>query len=1427
MNDPAFIVQQPAPGAHLLKFCGDTLRFSLSVSVPRKGRAWLRTNLGHVEITRREIIREVESDETPLGRDWFDIPMNRIDDRQFQVTLPLYQIGHFEAKCFFLEKEAANPIWPQGPNCAINVEPADTCCANIIYNAFVRQFGPNKSGNERLTAQEAELIKHLDQRGYAVIPASGKFRDLIKELDFIIGELGCRVIQLLPIHPTPTTYGRMGRFGSPFASLSFKTVDPALAEFDPRATPLEQFIELVDAVHSRQAKVILDIAINHTGWAARLHDTHPQWLLRDPEGKIEVPEAWGVRWEDLTRLDYSHKSLWQFMAEIFLTWCRRGVDGFRCDAGYMVPVSTWRYIVATVREQYPETLFFLEGLGGKISVTRDILNISNFNWAYSELFQNYDRRQIESYLPGVFDISGTEGIMVHFAETHDNPRLASRSRAYAKMRTALCALCSHNGAFGFANGVEWFATEKIDVHNSPSLNWGATPNQVKEIGRLTRLLKVHPAFFDNTEMKLIQKGGLNTVVLLRHHLPSGKRLLVIANLDDTQPAEALWDRRQSGIDSADFIDLLTDKPVTVQAFDTMCRINLGPAQVMCLSPNMEDIDILGGSRQHKFKIPERILKQRYRMKALEVFQYYMGMRDLSKFDPNHAACQLRQDPLEYCRALNPVSRESRVICWRWPQDRRRTVMIPPDHFLLILAEAPFRADIVEDNRTVAHEESLPLQDERHFVLIPPQPQPRAFRSLALKLSVYEAQGNTHAECPVLYLPYAESVRVKKTYRRREILEQPLLFLATNGCGAMLRTPVLWAELNSRYDALLAANPLPDVPTDRWIMFTRCRAWVVFQGYSQAINKNCLELFYTENDSRGFWQFHVPTGQGEHVIITVGLEMVKGVNAIGMAFYRHPAKGMDDRLADDKTVNLILRPDIESRNFHGNTKAYTGPEHQYPKSVKPLHDGFVFAPEAKHCLQLNVSQGQFVFEPEWHYMVHHPLDAERGFDPASDLFSPGYFSIPLKGGQISELTARVSPEPVDTKVSLCLKKQIVHAKETGNNKPENMLSLAMSHFVVNRGNLKTVIAGYPWFLDWGRDAMIAVRGMIADGRTEDARKILKQFGQFEHRGTLPNMIRGEDAGNRDTSDAPLWFFVAIKDIVDQEGAEDCLKETCGRRTIREILVSIGRSLISGTPNGIRMDPETTLLFSPAHFTWMDTNHPAGTPRQGYPIEIQALWYAAVSFLARIDTSENWRKMAEQIRVSILEYFYLKEDAYLSDCLHAPPGQSAKSAEKDDALRPNQLFAITLGAIKDQVVRQNVVTACEELLVPGAIRSLADRPVRRPLPVIHKARLLNDPHHPYQGKYVGDEDTQRKPAYHNGTAWTWVLPSFCEAWVVTYGPSAKPTAFAWLASCARLLETGCIGNLPEIVDGDSPHPQRGCDAQAWSISEALRVWKLLSE
>ena len=1429
MSGDLNIRQQPTPGKKLQKFCGDTITFDLTLPQPVQGNAWVRTNIGHAGITREEIIRHVEHDETPLKKDWFDIPMTQIDDLRYRMTLPLMEVGHFEGKCLFIKTDTIDPIWPAGENTVVNVQPSDTCCGNIIYNAFVRQFGRNKHHGVLDTA-EKERIHALDKEGYAVIPPSGTFRDMIKELDFIMGELGCRIIQLLPIHPTPTTFARMGRFGSPYAALDFTAVDTALVQFDPKATPLEQFIELVDAIHQRNGKILMDIAVNHTGWGAEIHETHPEWLVRDADGRIVNPGAWGITWEDLTKLDYSHKDLWQYIANIFITWCQRGVDGFRCDAGYMIPVSTWTYIIAKVRTQFPDTLFFLEGLGGKISVCRDLLNLANFNWAYSELFQNYDRQQIEQYLPGAVKISEEDGILVHFAETHDNLRLAAKSTAYAKLRTALCAMTAINGAFGFANGVEWLATEKIVVHECPSLNWGAPNNIVAHIRRLHILLRRHPAFHDGAALKMIETGDGNYMALVRSHKPSGKGLLILANLDDASPVFCQWEPEQ-GFENKNLIDLITGGKFTVQHEKTYHGCWLEAGQVLCLTPNSSDLALIQTQQHTLTDIPQRIHYQRYKQKVLEILCFFKNLPNLDEINMADEVDALAQDPAAYIQKahqkIHPQSGEPKAVYWDWPQDANRCVMVPVDQFLMIRSTCRFTARIELNAEVLCQETCFTTKNGLHFAIFLPCSTHRNGLKCTIKISAYTSKGPHHSIGHILFLPDPQAVTsVQTAFSRARIHSETLMALQTNGRGGMLRTCVSWATLTSRYDALLAANLSPSFPEDRRVMFSRCRAWIVFQGYSYEVKDTCLENFAVDKNGYGHWQFHIPVGRGKHIELTVTARMAQDKNCVHLIFYRHPMEGIAERLADDKPVRLILRPDIEDRSFHDTTKAYMGPEKTWPKAISAVPNGFHFFPDTNRHLKIAISNGTYAQEPEWYYMVYRPMEAQRGLDPDSDLFSPGYFSAMIKGGETTELTASAD---MNAEEEITFPNDSPPEGDVPTSSPLlTALEAAMDQFVVKRDAFSTVIAGYPWFLDWGRDTLIFTRGLIAARQYDRATSILKQFGAFESRGTLPNMIRGKNADNRDTSDAPLWFCVCCADLLAKEGHMDFLNESCGRRTLRQVLLSIGKAYNTKTPNGIAMDPASGLIYSPSHFTWMDTNHPAGTPRQGYPIEIQALWYKTVELLSHIDTKKNadqWKKLAAKIQESILGLFRPNGMAYLSDCLHTASGKPAASAQPDDALRPNQLLAITLGAVSDIAMQKQILASCQSLLIPGAIRSLADRETTYPVAVYHNGKLLNNPNQPYQGYYGGDEDTRRKPAYHNGTAWTWMFPSYSEAYAMVYGKSAKTTALSILTSSMEIINSGCVCQVPEILDGNYPHTQRGCDAQAWGVSELYRVWKKL--
>ena len=1465
--------QTPAPGARFLRHSGDAFSFELRVEgAPDGGRAVLRTSLGGAKRLRRETVASMDEDRPALALDWNDVPM-RLARRDgtaeiWEVRLPLVDIGFFRAKACYFEPGSTRPLWPDGGDVQIKVSPAWTVQGASVYCAFPRQFGPACEA-ERSDPAPPEALA-LDKRGYAAIPPEGTFRALARRLDTIVLEEGFRVVQLLPIHPIPTTYARMGRFGSPFAGTDFLAVNPALAEFDPAATPLDQFRELVDAVHVRGARLFIDLPANHTGWASTLQTHHPEWFRREPDGRFRSPGAWGVTWEDLVELDYDKPGLREFMASVFEFWCAQGVDGFRCDAGYMVPADTWRYVVARVREQFPETVFLLEGLGGKISVTRDLISAQGLDWAYSELFQTDDRAAFERYLPGAIAMGEETGPLAHYAETHDNNRLAARSRSWARMRTALAALASQQGCFGITNGVEWFAAEKVDVHGASALRWGAPDNQVSALRRLNALLALHPAFGAGAHVEMRQCGDGNSLALLRVSRGGAsecdRSLLVLANLDPDREQPVSW----TSFDATGSVVLFDSTEPDTRHSSLVTRhsggeaagtAQLAPGQVLCLSHDPADLAALDAALDAppSREPPAAVRRQELRMAALRLRRVLTKGRPLD-LDENVEALanELARDPLAAVRRFLPDGAMPPVTTCRFPEDERRVVPLPAGNFLLVRADAPFRAHLEYEAGGRALRKSagsFALADGSHaaFVDHPAtdanEPLPATLR---LELSAPDRPVRGAIELQVLPAR-PRAPRSEKT--GAEVRRGDFTALLVNGRGAMAHVRARFGEVRSQYDALLAANPDPAVPCDRVVLLPCVRGWIVNQGFSTPLDSACLRAFRAEPD-RVRWTFDAPVGTGRTIGLAAELRLVPGENRAELRFSREPGGGDPARADDGETVELVLRPDVESRSFHEKTKAFTGPERDFPAAVSPAADGFRFAPPGRVPLAVRLAPAgegrmvvssngrmvgpsdhrtigpsdhqtirpsdyrtsgtkpRFVPEPEWRYMVAHPEEAARGQDGSTDLFSPGWFSATLAGGDSVVLEASV---PGETSAA-ARPAAVPPAGAAAASSFETALSAASRSFLATREDAPTVIAGFPWFLDWGRDTFIALRGLVADGMKDVALAVLRKFGAFEDRGTLPNMICGNDASNRDTSDAPLWFCVVSGEVGGGKPPADLAK----------VVLRILRGYLAGTPNGIRVDPASALVFSPPHFTWMDTNWPAGTPREGYPVEIQALWIAALDLAAKIEPKGPWRGLRDTARESLLRFFWSPERGFLSDCLHAEGGfRPAADAVADDHLRCNQLFAVTLGAIPaDHPAARAVVASSERLLVPGAIRTLAPGRTAFALPVrAPDGRLLNDPHAPYWGRYEGDEDTRRKPAYHNGTAWPWPFPSYAEALVKVYGASAIPAARSLLATALPLFESGCIGQLPEIMDGDAPHAGRGCDAQAWSATEFLRVARRL--
>lgn len=1426
------LTQIPGNGDRIVRFSGDCLKLTFRLNENIPGEAFVRTNLCRGSIRRREVIAQVEHKKARMGRDWHDIKMPMTAPGVYSITLPLNEIGLFEFKCFFLPEGGGVPQWPRGENSRVKVEPSNTSSNNTIYNAFVRQFGKNRSGGA-WQEEHRSAEKFLDASDYTVVPPSGTFRDLKTELAFIMDELGFRIIQLLPIHPTPVSFARMGRFGSPFAPTDFYSVDTSMATFDRRTTPLEQFCELVDAIHARGGLVLIDLPANHTGWASTLQVHHPEWFSRNPDGSFESPGAWGVVWEDLCKLNFEDQKLWIQMADIFLHWTRLGVDGFRCDAGYMVPMRVWEYIAAKVREEYPETIFFLEGLGGPPYATEELLQEGRLNWAYSELFQCYEPQQVRDYLAYSYGFSKRNGCLVNFAETHDNDRLAARSPRWAAMRTGLAALTSVNGAFGIANGVEWLATEKINVHGSASLNWGATPNLVAHLKRLNQILGCHPAFRSDVDVRLPSSGSGDAVGILRICRNRHDSVLVVFNVNERTHAWFEWESFELDLGDEAY-DLLSGQRVDAIRTEGRLHLDLLPGQIKCLARKPLSENDLDPVHANEW--------QTLRYYVLKSIVHYYDYLDVTGVDIDELAKILRDDPKKFMGRLfdaktlfphgeceDPMGQEYLPFMeWDVETDSRKALLVPPNHLILVTHTSRFRASLMSKGKCLSRQSSFKASNGLYYTLFMPAPFGRITWKLELHVEAFDGETARRVVGKLLQLPIPKGrpVRLRQPVAK---LDDTALGLCSNATGGYVQARALWGNLLSKYDAFLAACPAQDYPDDRIVLLSRFRVWLNYRDHNVELDSNCQVAFTNTLENELQWDFAVHSGMGQNVYLRIEYRMDPGPgNRCQMRISRLISPESDPNgLPPETPVTLTVRPEIDFRVNHENTKAYNGPETQFPKALEASDNGFTFTPSGPWGLRV-AANAPFTKNPKWQYGVQMPEDAARGLDAANDQFSPGAFNLDLKGGDEFRLEAtgeilerKVQPLKIAPWIALDAPTQLPF---------DQALLKAMKRYIADREGNKTIIAGFPWFLDWGRDTLICLKGLIAAKLFDESRDIIRQFASFEHNGTIPNMIRGKDSGNRSTSDAPLWLFAAVSDFVQQAPKSyDLLNMDCDGRPLAEILVSIADNYYKGTDNGIKVDQESCLVFSPSHFTWMDTNHPAGTPRQGYPIEIQALWIHVLEFIVNANIAEEpYATWANTARNSVKALYTRGEGLSLSDCLLADPGTSAMQAVQDDAIRPNQLLMLTLTDVFHKTPTATAILEdCSRLLVPGGIRSLAPTPVNVPIRIEHRGQLLNDPWHPYWGRYEGDEDTRRKPAYHNGTAWGWQMPLYCEALVKNCGQQARIAATALLCSAIDILEQGSIGHLPEIVDGDWPHTERGCLSQAWSVCEAYRVATLLLE
>lgn len=1527
----------PGAGERRVQFVGDSLTFTLAHPRAREwaDAGWtarLRTNLGRAAAIRHEVIQS-KFHKVPLaGASWRDIPM-RWADGEWQLTLPFTEVGWFKAKPYALDPRGFQH-WPDGGDFGVSVQPNYYRTANTIYCAFTRMFGETKSLVSTADPSREAQMNELDKLGYTVIPPSGKLRDLARQLPHIFDTLGCRILHLLPVNPTPTTFARFGRFGSPYAAEELTGIDPALVEFDQRTTGVEQFEELTAAVHARGGRVFLDIVINHTGWGSWLQENHPEWFVRKPDGHFESPGAWGMTWDDLVELAQRDPALWEHIAEALLTWCRRGVDGFRCDAGYKVPAPAWQHIIARVREEFPDALFLLEGLGGGWGDTEALLTEGGMQWAYSELFQEFGPAQVAGYLDHAFKHSHRVGTLVHYSETHDNDRLAKKSRTWSLLRNQLSALTSLNGGFGFTCGVEWLCAEKINVHSCRALAWDSESNIVPELARLNMLLADHPAFFDGAKLTRLSPSDSAIYALRRDSGEGLDSVLVLVNIDPEREHRLTLDLAADAL-RHDLLVQVEDSLPRHEFHDGKVTFILAPGAAHCLSATPQPCGLQG----------EAYRRARAQAAfALTALAHLQPIEQLGSVNWRDLALQVEADPKDFLARIGRVAdgTYSPVVEWTLA-DAKRILLVPPGHWLLLRDSVPFRATLVStacsrrpdhsqltdgDCKEHARTGSIPVADG-HIACFPPS----GFTGDAV-LSLDRLSATPAAVTGTIRFLPSEPPHARRTTHHADSIA-----LLTNGAGAMARLCADLGTVRSKYDCVLGANLHASVPVDRHVFVKRLRAWVNADGFITALNAENLVIFTPGPPA--VWKFVANAGDGRSVEIHLLADMVPGKNTTLLRFIRPPhAPALGCELPMECSVSLTVRFDIEDRSFHCETKRNPGSEHHLGSNSHALQGraGFTFTPEASRQLKVWADAGRYHHEGEWSVNLPHLVEATRGMEGCGDAYSPGWFELPLRRGEAVTLAASAEAEEqfdlgefrfevgrlTNVERASCpprenssasgahpsaaptqggqdarptLAPSVIETTPSSSEEarpkaaaktralfdfitestplaetppaPRSQLELpgmvaslsattaesvaatplpsfaeqlarAIRAFVVRRDAGKTVIAGYPWFLDWGRDTLICARGLLAAGLRDEVKQILVTFGRFAENGTLPNAIYGDNASNRDTSDAPLWYGVVCEDFAGTEGEPQMASgelyvtpvEASGR-TIADVLRTIATGYLRGTPNGIRVDAASGLVWSPSHFTWMDTNFPASTPREGYPIEIQALWIRLLRQLDRLGVAsegEAWSELVARAERSLSELFWLEDKGWFADVLLAKSGVSARDAVRDEALRSNCLFPISLGLVTGERARRTVDAALRHLVIPGALRSLAPLPVTPPLPIYsHDGRLLNDAVNPYWGRYEGDEDTRRKPAYHNGTGWTWTFPVFCEALARAHdlAPEAVAAARAYLGSASDLLNEGCLGQLPEIMDGDAPHTQRGCDAQAWGATEALRVWRWLGD
>ncbi|MBE0537531.1 MAG: glycogen debranching enzyme family protein [Phycisphaerae bacterium] len=520
----------------------------------------------------------------------------------------------------------------------------------------------------------------------------------------------------------------------------------------------------------------------------------------------------------------------------------------------------------------------------------------------------------------------------------------------------------------------------------------------------------------------------------------------------------------------------------------------------------------------------------------------------------------------------------------------------------------------------------------------------------------------------------------------------------------------------------------------------------------------------------------------------------------------------------------VRPFAAVRDFHALQKAHA------PLTSEWRDDGLAVWNPTQDTGELFLASDQMWFEsdPQWWHNFFYRKDKQRGQDCTEDLWSPGVFKCRVESTSAIVLWAGLGPRgqsqlnvDVDLDIaveSLALRDQELVGVEKMRDPMLEALYRAAGQFVVERQiNGKdscTILAGYPWFLDWGRDTFIALPGLLlCTGRLKEAAAVLKTFAAAVSQGMIPN--RFDDYGGEphyNSIDASLWFVHSAFELKGSDPFSDAaVFEKRLLPAIRRIIAAYDK----GTRFGIHADADGLITGGDAdtQLTWMDAKCGgiAFTPRYGKAVEVNALWYEALCNLAeyyrRINSPEadTFRRWADRVGARFAELFWNEDAGCLYDCVF-PDGT------RDATMRPNQIYAVALrhSPLNDHQQKQVVAAVKRDLWTPCGLRSLCPKDPR------------------YMGRCVG-EQMQRDRAYHNGTVWSHLMGPFIDAFLRVNGNdrAAKAEAIEMLEPLLdHFTDSGCICSVSEIFDGDEPHTPRGCFAQAWSVAELLRTYTRLT-